>query len=361
MTALAAVLSACGGGGAGNGGGAGGGGNLLLTDADFVGTYHAVRLGGSGTAGETSGATGTLTADGLGNADITVTVNNAGILSSPSPFGFLYDVASDGALDFRSGGGPFESGGVARDGACALLASVSPGGQPSVLALLKKGGTFSDASLSGAYHAAGFIGDVDGTTHAFGGPASFDGVSDCELDLVTVNNMGTTVTLFTIVPYTVSLNGDSAFLFPGSEAEGGVVVGGAAALWGGSTTAGEGSALYVVVRAAASADDGTFAGEYWAVRLTRDLTTGRFVAETGTVTADGSGGAAVVLAPNVDGLIGPPAGTTATYAVAADGALTFTSLGTSLRGGVSADGRLAVLGGGTTRGSNPTFMLLCRK
>jgi hypothetical protein len=351
MAALTVLLAAC-------GGGSGGGANDPLSDADLAGTYFFVELEGRGTAASTSGFTGAVEADGLGQAVMNYDVNVDGDVTGPHDLEFLYDVAADGGLAFHTAGAPFSVGGLARDGSSALLAGLSPGSQSHAVVLLRKGGSYDPSSLSGTYHLAGMIG-LDGGTRTFGGEADFDGAGDGQLT-VTTNGMGTvTAGASENFTYDVSTDGTSTISL-GASLRGGVVDDGELAVWGGALTPGQGTALFLAVRSAASAGLATFRGEYWAVGLRRDLASGRYVSTFGTATSDGLGNVAFSLATNFDGTVTPPTASTATYTVGAEGTLFLTGT-PSLLGGISADGRFACAGGGTTDGEDPAVLVLRRK
>jgi hypothetical protein len=64
---------------------------------------------------------------------------------------------------------------------------------------------------------------------------------------------------------------------------------------------------------------------------------------------------------NTEGVITSEPPQTTTYTVAANGKFTVDAGGNVLQGGISQDGRYAVLGGGTVAGSEPTLVLLVRK
>jgi hypothetical protein len=355
--AAAALLAACGGGGGGSGGGA----DEPLSNADLAGTFFFVDLEGRGVRASTSGFTGEFAADGLGGVATTYDVNVDGVVTGPLDFDFLYDVAADGALTFRSdpGGDPFGVGGFARDGSCALLSGLSRGSQSHATVLLRKGGTYDRSSLSGAYHVAGMFGLPAGGTQGFGGDGAFDGAGDGRLT-ITMNGMGS-VFAGTIGDFTYAVAADGAStLDVGLSLRGGVVDDGELAVWGGSLTPDESTALLFAVRRAASASNATFRGAYWAVGLRRDVASSRYVSTVGTATADGLGSVTFSLATNFDGIVTPPSSSTVGYTVAPDGRLLFDG-SPALLGGISADGRFACAGGGTTTGDDPMVLVLRRK
>jgi len=78
----------------------------------------------------------------------------------------------------------------------------------------------------------------------------------------------------------------------------------------------------------------------------------------GTVVFDGAGGAETTLHMNAEGVTGDLEGPfPATYAVDPDGTVTFTFDTVVLRGGLLAGPGVAVLGGGTLPGNQPTLMV----
>jgi hypothetical protein len=351
-TALVLLAAACGGGG--------GPGDEAepLTNADFVGTYFLAHLAGTGAAGVTSAAVGPLVADGLGAADVTATLNEDGDVDGPTPFAFTYEVDGDGTFDLLSEGDPFQQGGLARDGEAALLAGLV--GAPSVTVLLRREGVHDAGSLTGQYHVAAFFGQTDGGSRSVGGTASFDGVDAGRFDTVASNLMGVTSLVVFDFTYAVASDGASSLVGGGQTLAGSVGLGGEVAVWGGPVTDGRPPTLFLALRTSQGVTPATFRGDYWAVSFARELGTSQFAARLGTATADGQGNVRLQLVANRNGtLVLPPEDTALTYDVGSNGALVLN--GPELFGGLTEDGRFAVLGGGVLEGSDPTVLVLRRK
>jgi hypothetical protein len=175
---------------------------------------------------------------------------------------------------------------------------------------------------------------------------------------ITRNDMGTQTLSSATFTYAVAGDGASTATIGGNVFPGGVVAGGALAIWGGPTTAG-GPALIVVVRAATSATLATLSGDYWFVRVARNVVTGDYLGITGTLTADGLGNYTVSATTNNEGSIAEGS-TASTYTVAADGVLVL-SFGQPNPGGITQDGRFAILGGALGPLAPPAIGLLVRK
>jgi hypothetical protein len=355
------VLAACGGSG-------GGGGTqplvVALDDATFQGTYFAVLKAGRNTGGaEGVTSTGTFSTGGAGIASQTQVSNRNGVLSGPTTTPYEYDVAVDGSLELRVIGMAVARGGVAADGACALVASIAPGAFPGVWAFVRRSGFHTPASLSGNYS---FVlmqtASLGGSTATLTGTADFDGAGGVDLT-AQPNFMGTIRPSFTLpLTYTVLGDGTSVFDPGGLQVEGGVSADGVLAVWAGGTDAFDPvPAVAVALRAATSAGPATFRGEYWIVSLARDPASGEFRSLHGTASANGAGSVTLASVANTEGVITSEPPQTTTYTVAANGKFTVDAGGNVLQGGISQDGRYAVLGGGTVAGSEPTILLLLRK
>jgi hypothetical protein len=359
VSALAALTS-CGGSG---GGGGGPPVVVLLDNATLNGPYFMVYMAGESGPPDAEGATGLGTSDGEGGVPVSQTTNDMGTVTGPTGISYEYSVAGDGELAMGVGVIEVARGGVSADGECALVASSAFGPKPAVMALLRRGGTYSDASLSGAYHFVGFAVSVGGgESVGFTGPVTADGAGTLSGAAVGVNLMGTVGTAAVSGTYAIAADGTAQFTTSVPETfAGGVIKGGAVAVFGGSVTAGDAPGLLVFVRAAVSASDATFQGAYWAVTLSRDAVTGEFRSQTGTVTSDGAGNLTLEAVSNTEGtfVVEPPQ--PATYGVAADGTLTVGGGGHTMVGAITEDGSFAVAGGGTSPGSDPILVLLCRK
>jgi hypothetical protein len=353
-TVLAVALTACGGSGGGEGGGD-------LSNADLVGTYFAFQF--SGTDDTTINgftATGTFTADGMGDASRTYVANDMGTVSGPISQPFTYDVAADGALVLSPGLLVSARGGLSADGEVALLGMTAPNFNPGVMALFRRSGILDTASLTGAYHMAFLrVSPATGDTVTFTGPVAFDGSGGVSFTDIAVNGMGAQTTSTSTFTYTVAGDGASTATIGAAVFPGGVVSGGDLAIWGGSTTAAQSPGLLVVARAATSASLATFQGDYWIVRLARNPVLGGYASSVGSATADGAGGLSLELTTNDEGTVISGAGTT-TYTVAGDGALTI-GFSQPLPGGITEDGRFAVLGGASGTAASPSICLLVRK
>jgi hypothetical protein len=357
---LSALAAACG----GSGGGGGGVPAPVVGPATFTGTYFAVLYsGGHSPAAEGLATTGILVADGAGGAAHSETSNLTGVVSGPTTTPYTYTVAADGTLELFAGPTLFARGGISADGERAVLGSIASGAFAGILVLHRRQGVHDDTSLTGIYHLVTHALDPTfGDSGATTGSAAFDGGGNVAGGAATSNTMGSLVAgPFGSGIYSVIADGTSAYAPASMDLEGGVSGDGAVGLWGGGLVAGQLVATVIAVRETSAAGPGTFQGRYWVVSFERDPAGGDFRSFTGTATSDGSGGLTLVGTSNTEGVIAaePPGATT--YTVTPTGRLTVDAGGSVLAGGVTADGRFAALGGGTTLGSPPTLVVLARK
>lgn len=352
---LSILLVACG------GSGGGGGGAAVPSAADLVDTYFTVQFSGTDDA-TTEGftGTGTFTADGAGGASRTYVANDLGAISGPFFQPFTYTVGADGSLALSAGLLVSARGGLTADGSAALLGMVAPNLNPGVMTLFRRSGIYSPASLTGLYHMVLFtVFPSDGSTATFTGPVTFDGAGGAAFTGVDRNVMGAHTPVTASFTYTVAGDGASTETFGGGPCTGGLVAGGALGIWGGSPTTTENPLLLVVVRAATSASLATFQGEYWMVRLSRSPVIGGYVSNAGLASADGMGAVAFQLTSNSEGTASTGSGGAA-YTVAADGTLAL-ALAQPQLGGITQDGRFAILGGASGASANPTITLFVRR
>jgi hypothetical protein len=148
----------------------------------------------------------------------------------------------------------------------------------------------------------------------------------------------------------------------GLDLEGGISAGNDMGLWSGNmSSGGTPPAVAAALREATSAGLATFQGEYWIVCLARDPVSGDFRSFHGTASANGAGSVILTSTANTEGTITAEPPQTTTYSVAANGKFTVDAGGDAIQGGISQDGKYAILGGGTVAGSAPTICVLCRK
>lgn len=144
--ALLCCLAACGGGSSSSGPT-----TPSYANADFVGTYQLVCLGGSRASADTSATYGFITADGMGELAGMVGENLNGTASPLSATGNIpYLVQPDGTLLTDN-----LAGYLACDGDCAVLATTEDGQDPMICLLIRREGIYDDSLLSGNYHLGG--------------------------------------------------------------------------------------------------------------------------------------------------------------------------------------------------------------
>jgi hypothetical protein len=313
----------------------------------LAGTYFAFQFSGAASPVVGFASTGTLTADGMGNASRTYVANSLGTVSGPTSQSYTYVVEPNGSLALDAGLLVTLRGGVTADGECALLGAAANGLNPTVVPLFRRSGALSAASLSGAYHIAIFTAvPSTGDSETFAGPVTFDGVGGASFSSIHHNLMGLLSTSTGSFAYTVAGDGTSVATFGAGQYTGGVVSGGALGIWGGSVSSGQRPALIAVVRAGASATLATFQGDYWWLNLRRRPDSSEIYSSiAGTLTADGAGGLTAMGLGNLEGSIVSTPLLTESYTVEAGGKLTLT-LGGLTVGGITDDGRFAISSGG---------------
>jgi hypothetical protein len=314
-------------------------------------------------APQTVATTGILIADGAGGAVHSFVSNMLGTLSGPTTAPYTYTVASDGTLELFTGPNLVGRGGISADGECAVIGSVRAGAFAGILVLQRRAGVHDDTRLTGFYHlvvAAAF--PTTGSSSSGVATVGFDGGGNAIGGPATSNTMGSiTSGTFGDSTYSVIADGSSVLELPGAALEGGVAVDGALALWAGSTDASAPTSITFAVREATSAGLGTFQGAYWIVVFERDPIGAEFRSLTGTATSSGTGSVSFVGTSNTEGTIAAEPASATTYTVTPNGRLTVAAGGSNFAGGVTGDGRFAVLGGGTTGGSWPSLVVFCRK
>jgi cysteine-rich repeat protein len=342
---------------------------LLPPAALFNGTYFYQAFAGNFPVPAGYSWWGDLTADGVSEITGGTLGSNdgvGGISSGPVP-ALSYTVDAARRMTWPVGG-PFNvQGGIATDGSVATLSSIGALGWPGLSILVRRGGTFDQASLNDTYHLNGFCSNLSADA-SYWGTVTFDGLGGASGTL-SANNNGFVTPVPAVLPpqtYTVAADGTTTYAFSAPIAtEGGILLGGDLVVLTGSTVAGP-ACLFVLIRQSTAASASTLSGNYHI---------GAFFANVGapppsfsSFTGTGSSDGASTLTTNVGGTINvdgvvtswPPLVTNDAYTVSADGTLTLTTAGTTLVGSVSPTGDYAVLSGGTTAGSLPQLWFLVR-
>lgn len=119
--------------------------------------------------------TGLLTFDGLGAWSASMTGNTDGTVSGPWTNSGSYSVASDGSVSLTDPAVAF-IGGVLAGGDVLILGTFTATLRSEIVVAIRKGGTFSNSSLTGAYRLV-FLGSNPPGHHHFSGTGScsFDG------------------------------------------------------------------------------------------------------------------------------------------------------------------------------------------
>lgn len=354
-------------------GACGGGGNGTVTGGSdaFNGTYFFGAFEGSAGPAESRSHWGQLTANGAGMVPtITGSTNDEGTIGALGATPFAYALGPAGQLNLMTGGGGVvdQQGGISASGSMAIAAGILASNDPSILFSLRKAGTFSNASLTGTYRYCMFFDWDSGTDgdSALWGTATFTPATGVVSFSHTINSDGI-VTGPHVLPETYTVAGDGTFTatLDGGSLAGGVLAGGQIAYLSGGTLGGGSRLLAVFVKQSTSASLATFAGAYHFVAMVANdgpAPVPHWLSHTGTATSNNLGqltfGAITRL--NDDGTIQTlPAGATANYTVAANGAMTMDG-GGGASGGVAPDGGLAVVAGSTAGTQGPEFWIFLR-
>jgi hypothetical protein len=355
VLSLSSVLCAC--------GHSGGGGDPLPALA--AGPFHSVGFRAIHGAPDTlTTNVGTLLSNGVDSLTDAGSTENVNGTISADPGGPVipFTLSPAGVLSFEDASAiEHFRGGVALGGDLAAVAAVLslPGSESSFVMTLKKGTGMSDAALNGAYHSCSFGAFVGGSHFGFLAPAVFDGIGGVALDAGLQNNDGA-VTAGTAGMGSYGVAADGTLLM--GNYQGGVGAGGDYAIVGGGIAPGSLNDSWIFIRKAAFADPASLAGNYTIVGIGYSIANSRYYDFTGLFTANGDGHCTVTLTSNEEGVISTLTDSS-TYTVGADGTLewNFGLGGGTFRGAVSEDGRIGMIGGGITTGSDPTLALLLRR
>jgi len=221
-------------------------GGATFSNADLSGDYFLCTFAVEPTAPLHRSRTGTVTFDGMGGYASSLTRNDEGVITGPAASAGTYAVAADGAFSFVDGTAT-STGGVLAGGTVAIAGSTSPLADPEVLVLVKKGGAFTDASLSGDYFACMFEFDLAAASHrSETGLITFDGAGALAYSW-TVNDYGTIVPVSGVGTYGVAPDGTVTSVSGGETLSGGVLNGGSVAVVA-STSAGSDPQLLILLK-----------------------------------------------------------------------------------------------------------------
>lgn len=342
------LATACGGGGDSS--------TPIESAPSFEGDWHFVLLTAGG--GGFRAAWGTATSDAAGAVATSTSSNTDGGISTDVPASATASVAPDGTFTFTSVGGTLH-GGISRAGDVAVCASL-PSTTPVIAVFLRKAGSFSTASLNGAFHAVRMRRKL-GVSSASGqrsGGITYDGVGGTSDALPAAGNDDGAIVGggFGTGTYSVDAEGHLTV----GNMRGGVLAG-AAALIAGGRTSGD-PMITVSLPVSTAATNARFAGSYAVVGMQSHPTSGAWQSTVAELLANGSGGGTMSGTANGETgslTIGPAA---TPWAIDGAGALDLTLYdGSTLKGGISPDGRLAILGGATQTGMAPAIFVLVRR
>lgn len=340
-----------------------GGGDSDDDDSPLSGDFHVVALEATVTPANTTGSywgTAEIT-DSF--ASLTTMRNENSTLGGPFTEEYGPAVNADGSfllLDTSTNDSVL-AGCLAGGGGVAVATSIRGGDLPKLFGLLRETSGAGAVDLAGAWRFGFFTVQAEGRSSS--GTATFDGIDAGVLDagaLLNLDGVLETATLGSPGAYAVAANGrvTLTFLFSGTF-EGALDPTGELALLGGTTSGGIPGLLWFV-KAATSASNATFSGDYCMVGLAFDYATPAMRSFGGGLAADGAGNALAQGTTNTEGTIGSTPPASLTYSVTADGTLTLVTPDGTFVGGVSPSGAYAVVGGPNTAGADPAFYLLVR-
>lgn len=361
FVAGAGLMLSSGGCGGGDGGTPGPG-----TDA-FVGTYYYFGLGGTETPSMNLWTGwGTVTADGMGSLRLSTTSNRLGAVLGPGSDTFLYAIGADRSIGWRDAPADpdFFRGRISPDGRNVVLgeARTGPLTEPAMAVLLRQEGTYSVASLDGAYHLAGWLHNVPATENSshFGfatfngaGTGTYFGPGNVEGALPAIGALP--------FSYTVAADGTLQMDFGTWSWRGGVVAGGELVVVGGAIDDDDFPVLQAFVKEINFGSLAMLTGDYFLAGMEHDFTTPGFRSSTGTATADGLGGIQLTFTRNDEGTVTTSPTESMTYDVDLDGEVYLTTgAGEDYIGGITPSGDVVILGGPNTPGAEPGFFFLIR-
>lgn len=246
---------------------------------------------------------------------------------------------------------------VSLAGGLLLLAACGGGG----------GGVVTPVGVryDGTYHAVYMYGRTVTTdrTVCMTGEATTTSATETYLGPVLLNEVGilSTADPFYRIDHLTSSGPDLTWQFSGSTAlDGGISPDGELGGLATAQVAGIDSGAIFLVRSTSGRTTAEMAGNHHVVALTYAAGTRQVVLGTATLDALGAG-SSTVLESNTDGTVGGPTPLIPiTVAVSPDGSVGHTG-SIDLEGGLRDDGRIAILGGGTTTGSDRRILVYLRK
>ncbi len=319
---------------------------------DIRGDWHVVLLQG-GSGGGLNTFWGTATVDAAGMMAVGFENNDNGSYSSGLMTTSATSVAADGTFGFEE-----HEGGITRAGDIAVAGTV-PGGAPGIALLLRKNGTFSDATLNGPFHLIQFRRGLGASpaTYALYARQEFDGAGARTSSGGFRNTEGVGVAAglgsgaYAVLP-------DGAY--DAGSHQGGVLDGGEAAISGGRD-ADDDPLIQAMLPLRFGATNGLFTGTYVLVGIQYDYAMRVYRSTIARVVADGVGRATATGTLNVDGGASSIPVASVPFAIDGDGLMEFTLPdGDRLSGGIASDGRMAILAGGRDADSDPAFFVLVR-
>ena len=363
--ACALLAAACGGGGGGADGGAGGTpGGVVLNGKEFHQTSYSYLVNGGVPDGIVIWAQLTFTESPDGDpVGISIgALNENGVVDLGSTDGTIprYEIDDDGFFSASSLGFEFMRGGFSRDTRVGLVANTLVGSPPRIMCMVRKNGSFANASLAGVYHIA--IHGHQGPSTLGGavwGKLTFDGAGAISGSSLSANADGVVTPSLAPVggSYGVLPDGRVVATVGADSLSGGMLEGGDFLALTGETTDGlDVQEMLVGFPVGSGLDETAFDGTYWLVGM-KDAVGGTATTSiVGTVMADGAGNIDVVTIENEEGSISGTEGP-GTYVVSPDGSF---ALSGGDPGAISPDGRFGFVSGGAA-GNSPQLFVFVRQ
>ena len=316
-------------------------------------------------SGSTVTESGTMTSLDRELVSFQIRSNNGGTLMPDHFDTQAYHLFDDGSLRFvrePDSADIAASGGVSADGALALAAGIVIDDSVNLgVWVAKPEAPFDPASVLGTYHHVWMEDDPQGVVSAAIGTSIFDDQGMLVRGDVMMQTDQPQCAILGPLRYVVDTTGKLA-VKPGTfPSIGGFNQDGSIGLAAGELADGGDNILHLFVRKGDGTSLATLSGAYWIVTLMREGTGYR--SAHGLVTLDGLGSGEVVTDSTNGTTDDPNEAGAVTYTVGGVGEVEMDLYTGQLqmRGGVSVDGRIAILAGSFAPGAPPAIAILIRR
>jgi hypothetical protein len=292
-----------------------------------------------------------------------VLVNEDGILSTADPILRPDHQTTAGPdLVWSLFGSTSHEGGISPDGELAGLGTAQAFGVDSgALFLVRSSAGRTTAQMAGDHHVVALT-YAAASHQVVLGTATLDALGDGISTVLESNTDGTLGASTPQIAIGVAVAPDGTISHAGNLAlEGGMRADGTIAVLGGGTAIGSDRRVLVYLRKATAATTATLVGSYTIVGLGYRPGTDLFEGIRGTLVCDGAGIATQSLTYDTEGVQTPVTPPFSSYSVGTDGTLNVRIDDRNVRGAVSADGSVAVLGSVVTPGTPAALYVLIRR